>query len=593
MAFRQLQKLLDDQDRRRFSRILAASSAGGVLDLLGLAAVAPFVAIAARPELVAERGWLSVLYNLIPWGGTKNFVTVLGLASFFFLSATLVYRVALFRATLNFAESLKRKLTVRLTKLYLSQPYEFFLGTNSSDLKKHCSQEVNQVVQGFLLPLTSAISKMSGALILIVTLLVLEPFLAGIFILFFALAALLLLRFLSHRWKEEGKQHLQTGRGAERLLDQAFHGLRELKLAGREQFIVQNLERTTAHHQEALMNFQVATEVKVSSLRFLGLGGLILTTIILINSRTEVALFVPVLGVLIVAIYRLLPSLQGMLNAISRIQFSLPILESISQTLELPVLDGPDIPEAEDIVFSRQLEVRDLSFSYPGGSKPVLDNVSFTLPKGGTMAFVGRSGAGKTTLLDLMAGLLPAGEGSLLIDGVDLRASNVRAWREKVGYVSQESFLLDDTVKANIALGFEESDVDEERLRQVAQLAQIHDFIGTLPDGFNSRVGQNGTWLSGGQKQRLAIARALYRHPEVLILDEATSALDIFTEQKVLHAISELRPSMTLIIVTHRMDPLRECDAIHLIDGEGRMKASGTFDELLESSWLFRKLAGR
>lgn len=209
------------------------------------------------------------------------------------------------------------------------------------------------------------------------------------------------------------------------------------------------------------------------------------------------------------------------------------------------------------------------------------------------MAFVGRSGAGKTTLLDLMAGLLPAGEGSLLIDGVDLRASNVRAWREKVGYVSQESFLLDDTVKANIALGFEESDVDEERLRQVAQLAQIHDFIGTLPDGFNSRVGQNGTWLSGGQKQRLAIARALYRHPEVLILDEATSALDIFTEQKVLHAISELRPSMTLIIVTHRMDPLRECDAIHLIDGEGRMKASGTFDELLESSWLFRKLAGR
>ena len=591
-ATRQFYKIFDSDDRRRFQYILAGSSVGGLLDLVGLAAVAPFVAVAVRPELVTERGWLSVAYEQLPWGSPKNFVTALGLVSFLLMSATLLFRVFLYRSTLKFAEALKRKLTVRLTRLYLAQPYQYFLGVHSNDLKKQCSQEVNQVVQGFLLPFASAVSKLSGSLILILALLWLEPLVALLFLFLFSFAVLFLYGRLSHVWEKEGEEHLHSGRGAERLLEQAFCGLRELKLAGREQFVVRHLEKLTNSHQAAMTNFQLASEIRVSALRFLGLGGLIATTLILINSREDVAGFVPVLGVLLLAIYRLLPSLQAMLNALSRIRFSVPVLESMNEALSLPYTDCPENSDCGELPFTESLEVANLSFRYPAQDKIVLDQVSLSVACGSKVGIVGRSGSGKTTLLDLIAGLLPADPWALRVDGVELEPGKIRAWRDSIGYVPQKSFLLDDTVKANIALGLEADEVDIEKVEEVSRRADIHEFIMTLPNGYDSQVGQNGTWLSGGQKQRISIARALYRSPKLLILDEATNALDIFTEKRVLESISDLQPALTIIIVTHRLDPLKDCDTIHVLNGEGRLKASGTFDELMKSSWLFRKLAG-
>lgn len=593
LAVSHLFKILDGGYRRCFAIILLGSAIGGVLDLVGLAAVAPFVAVAVRPELVVEKGWLSTLYNLLPWGTPRTFVTFLGIGAFVLMSTTLFFRVALYKYTLNFAESLKRTLTVRLARLYLAQPYQFFLGANNSDLKKHCSHEVNQVVQGFVLPLTSGISSLSGSAILVLALLWMKPTVAILFLFLFGLALVVLYRLLAQRFKEEGKQYIDSGRGADRLLDQAFCGLRELKLAGREKFIVQNLEQLTSTHQRALMNFQLATEMRVSALRFLGLGGLIFTTLLLINSRNEVPDLVPVLGVLILATYRLLPSIQGVLNALGRSQFSLPVLESISQALDLPYADGDEMVKESKVTFTNEIQVRNLTYTYPGREIPVTNEVNLTIPKASKVGLVGRSGAGKTTLLDLLAGLLPAEPHMILIDGEPLHSLNVRAWREKVGYVPQKSFLLDDTIKANIALGIDGSEIDLSRLEKVARAAQLHDFVASLPKGYNTRVGQDGTWLSGGQKQRIAIARALYREPELLILDEATNALDVFTEQKILNAVSNLQPQPTLVIVTHRLDPLRDCDNIFLIDGQGRLADSGPFDQLMGSSWLFRKLAGR
>jgi ABC-type bacteriocin/lantibiotic exporter with double-glycine peptidase domain len=587
----QLLNSLDSRERRRFALLLGASSFGGILDLVGLAAVAPFVAFAVRPELLGQKGWLSTLYHLLPWGEPKNFVTALGVASFVLMSATLLYRVLLYRSTLEFAESLKNNLTVRLTTLYLAQPYQWFLANSSSNLRKSCSQEVEQTVQGFLLPVITAISKMSGALVLLAALFLLEPSVAFVFLCSFLVAVVLLYHLLSDRGNTEGRDHMQSGRGADRLLDQAFCGLRELKLAGREGYVVESLQKLTSTQQNAMTGFQLATEVRGSILRFLGLGGTIVTTLVLINSRDEVADFIPVLGVLLLAIYRVLPSLQGILNAFSRIQFSLPILESILQGLHLPYLDGPQ-NSSRPVDFNRALEVTELCFRYPGDRSDVLRDISFRIPKGSKVGFVGRSGAGKTTLLDLLAGLLPANARSVLIDDELLGPENVRAWREKVGYVPQKSFLLDDTVKANIALGIDEKDIDRARLEQVARTAQIHDVISSLPNGYETVLGPNGTWLSGGQMQRISVARALYREPELLILDEATNALDMFTEKRVLESISTARPQLTIILVTHRLEPLKACETIYVIGGQGRLQARGTYDELGQSNHMFRQLAG-
>ena len=570
---------------------MVASSLGGVLDLFGLAAVAPFVAFAVRPELLGQEGWLSTVYNSLPWGGPKNFVTALGLVSFVLMSATLLYRVLLYRSTLRFAESLKRDLTVRLARLYLAQPYQWFLVNSSSSLRKSCSSEVEQVVQGFLLPLVSAISKLSGSIILIVALLYLDPRVAIGFLSFFVVAVFLLYYLLSDTWTSESSQHMQAGRGVDRLLDQAFCGLRELKVAGSERHIVENLETLTLNQQSAMTNFHLATEVRGSILRFLGLGGVIVTTLVLVNSREEVAGFIPLLGVLLLAIYRVLPSLQSILNACSRIHFSLPVLLSILEGLNLPYQDGAETRGEDETGFLRELKVQDLTFAYVGEREAVLNGVSFRVEKGSKVAFVGRSGAGKTTLLEVLAGLLPA-HAAVLIDNQILGPQNLRVWRERIGYVPQKSFVLDETVRANIALGLAEKDIDQSRVEQVAKTAQIHDFIMTLPSGYNTVLGPSGTWLSGGQTQRIAIARALYRGPELLILDEATNALDRYTEKRLFESLELLRPGLTMIVVTHRFNSLKDCDRIFVLGARGRLQADGNYAELMESNHLFRQLAG-
>lgn len=242
---------------------------------------------------------------------------------------------------------------------------------------------------------------------------------------------------------------------------------------------------------------------------------------------------------------------------------------------------------------TESLELRDLTFRYAPDRPPVVDGLSLTVKAGDTIGIVGGTGAGKTTLIDLLLGLLQQESGAILVDGKPIASGNVRSWQRAIGYVPQTIFLADSTLAANIAYGQPADRIDMQAVEAAARLACLHDFVMTdLPEGYSTRIGERGVRLSGGQRQRIGIARALYTNPSLLVLDEATSALDNLTEQAVMNAVHAIGRAKTIIMIAHRLSTVQACDCIHLLE-KGKVVASGTFDELVETSPKFRLMATR
>jgi len=249
--------------------------------------------------------------------------------------------------------------------------------------------------------------------------------------------------------------------------------------------------------------------------------------------------------------------------------------------------DALTTPEAWQI-----LSLHDVAFSYPGKEELAVSGVSLELRQGRSYGFVGMSGAGKSTLLDIIIGLYRPAAGDIRLDGVSLYDLDMKSWQHQIGYVPQSPYMADDTLKANVALGIPRPEIDEVRVRQCLDLANLTEFVGVLPQGLNTPVGDRGIRMSGGQRQRLAIARAFYQNPQILVLDEATSSLDTVSENEVQQAVANLRGKTTLLVIAHRLATVRECDEIIYME-HGSVVAIGTFEELLLSCPGFRLLAGQ
>jgi ABC-type multidrug transport system fused ATPase/permease subunit len=276
-------------------------------------------------------------------------------------------------------------------------------------------------------------------------------------------------------------------------------------------------------------------------------------------------------------------------------RFFLPALESLHTDLtKHPIPNGREVERVarshQPIVYQRAIELDQIEYTYPGGEAPVLRDISIEIPRNTSVAFVGSTGCGKTTLVDILLGLLQPDQGVIRVDGIPVSSGNLAQWQKRLGYVPQHMYLSDDTVTNNIAFGVPPAEIDQAAVERAARIADLHDFIVSLPGGYTTIVGERGVRLSGGQRQRIGIARALYHDPDVLIMDEATSALDGITEETVIQAIRDLARQKTIILVAHRLTTVRACDAIYLFD-RGEIVASGTYEDLMQSNLRFRAMA--
>ena len=341
----------------------------------------------------------------------------------------------------------------------------------------------------------------------------------------------------------------------------------------REEFFLKNYKEALHESNRAGKKSKILSTLPKNIMETICICSLLLAVCIRIVQGVDFDQLVTTLSVFALAAIRMLPSFNRITEYMGSIMFNKTSVDNVFKDLkEADVINEKfqlQDSSIEKLHLNDVIEVKDLSFSYPGNEKPIFDGANLTIHKNTSVAFVGSSGAGKTTLADIIIGLLEPQAGTVTVDGVDV-FTHLDAWHKTIGYIPQMIYLMDDTICANVVFGIPQNEIDEEMVWKALERAEIADFVRTLPQGIYTEIGDRGVRLSGGQRQRVGIARALYREPEVLILDEATSALDNETETAVMESIENLHGQTTLIIIAHRLTTIRNCDEIYEV-GEGKV----------------------
>ncbi|MCH8062420.1 MAG: ABC transporter ATP-binding protein [Chloroflexi bacterium] len=473
---------------------------------------------------------------------------------------------------------------------YLAWPYSVHLRRNTAELIRNGHTATQELVTSMFLPTI----KMFAHSIVIVGMLALlasfAPAATGLAILILGGAAFLLLLAVQPRLKRLGEISHQMSRETLGNLQEALQGVREVKLLGREKYFAKRYARSRiafarARYLRATVGALPPIVMEMSLIAFI----LVLFGFTAVSDAPSEGI-VSILGLFAYAGMRLRPSLQQVIGGFNSLRYSTAPLEDLhADLIATEGLSASPQGTTKRLPFEKTIRVDHVSFRYEGAEVDALTDVDLTIHKGDQIGVCGPTGGGKSTLIDLLTGLLEPTDGRVTVDDVDIRGSE-RAWQQGLGVVSQSIFLIDGTLRENIALGQDEAHLQVDALDEAVELAQLSEMVEALSEGLDTMVGERGVRLSGGQRQRVAIARALYRRPDVLILDEGTSALDNATEAKLLSALERLRGENTLILVAHRLSTVRTCDSI-LFVANGGISGEGPYDYLLEHHPAFRAMA--
>jgi ATP-binding cassette, subfamily B, bacterial PglK len=591
-SFKKIFEMLGDRERTQFYWLIALTITMGILDVMGVASIMPFLAVVANPEVIETNAILNTFYRISGTQDVQSFLIVLAAAMFLFVLGTTLFRALTFYALTYFTQMRTLSLATRLMEHYLSQPYVWFLTRHSSDLGKTILSEVSQVVNGPLSATLRLIANSILILFLVIFLLVLEPRAAiGAAVLFGGSYGLIYI-IVGARLSRMGRERVDANRAKFQVMQEAMGGIKNVKLLNLERSYIDRFKKpagTLARNQASLA---VISELPRNLLEVIAFGGMILFVLWLLATRDGgVAGIIPLLGVYAFAAARMFPTIQQFFASLSAIRFGKPALDQLHEELTgPPPYDMQQGSQLRAIPLRDTLELKNVRFAFPGAEQPALCDLSMTVAANTTIGIVGATGAGKTTAVDVILGLLTPQSGTMKVDGQVIDEDNVRAWQKSVGYVPQDIFLTDDTVAANIAFGKRPEDIDMDAVENAARTAELHDFVmAKLPDGYATKVGERGTRLSGGQRQRIGIARALYSNPDILIFDEATSALDNLTERAVMEAITHLSHKKTIIVIAHRLSTVRNCDRIFLLE-DGAIAGADAYDQLVETNKMFRAL---
>jgi ATP-binding cassette, subfamily B, bacterial PglK len=479
-------------------------------------------------------------------------------------------------------ENAGARLSVELADGYVGMPYAFHLRRNSAELIRNAYSTVETLVREVFRPLVKILSEGLIVLGVLTVLLLTAPLATALVLAAMLPAALLLLRFVYPRLRLLGREMQETSRASIQCLQQSFEGLRDIKVLGREPFFsrqFRSVRRRLARSYYLRDVFRDIPSVGLETMIILAVAGLFAAAVIIEGDAVGA---IPLLGLFGYAALRLKPSVTAVVKALNSIRFARAGVDDLHSDL-IMVRTTATPPNAKDVAplpFDHEITLESVSFRYESAAVDALRDIDLTISKGESIGIVGPTGGGKTTLMDVILGLLEPTEGRVLIDGVDIRGCP-GAWQRHIGIVPQTLFLIDDTLRQNIALGLPDEDIDDEQVTEAVELAQLSPVVDALPDGLETVVGERGIRLSGGQRQRVAIARALYHRPMVLLFDEGTSALDLGTEGQLLRALEQLRSRHTIVTVAHRLATVRDCDRVVLIEA-GRLVDSGPYEELLQ-----------
>lgn len=592
-TLKKLLSLLTKQERKRLILLIGMTMIMALLDMVGMASIMPFMSVLANPQLVESNFFLNTAYKTLDFVDPTTFLFFLGLVAFTLLIVSLTFKAFYIYLQTCFALLCEYSIGKRLVEGYLHQPYSWFLNRHSAELGKTILSEVSVVIATGIMPLLTLIAQVVVTITLMILLLVVDPLLAFSVFLLVGFAYGIIFTVTRGWLKQLGGARISANQERYTVISEAFSASKEVKVGGLENVYIQRFATPAKKFAVTQAKAQLIAQLPRYILEAIAFGGMLVVMLYLMVQSGGFANALPIVALYAFVGYRLMPALQQIYGAVTYLRFAGPAINTLhADLIGLQRIDSNDI-NLQPISLTQTITLNNIVYSYPNTSEPVLSGIDFAIPARSTIALVGSTGSGKTTIVDIILGLLDPQEGSLKIDGQLLTDINRRQWQSTIGYVPQQIFLADDTVAANIAFGVSINEVNQRAVERAAKIANLHDFVITsLPQGYKTKVGERGVRLSGGQRQRIGIARALYHNPQVLILDEATSALDGLTEQAVMEAVSNLGQEITIILIAHRLSTVRQCHRIYVLES-GKVKAAGTYEELIASNPYFATMANR
>jgi ABC-type multidrug transport system fused ATPase/permease subunit len=555
----------------KLALVFSLSLAQALFQVIGVTSIFPFLALAADPERIRHSQFGTHFLSLFPPMENRQLLFVAGVVAIGGLLASNAVNLLAEYARTRYAQNFAHWLRVRLLRRMASQPYAYFLQRNTGELLKKVLGDVTNYTVGVLLPLLDSVARVLTAVLLLATLFLVQPVIALSAAIVLGGFYLTIFRLLARKRREVDENLRISIAGFFREAQQMLGGIKPVKVHRAEEHFLSRF----AGHSSIIAHMSARVPILGNSARYLveplAFGGLVLAVLVLAVKGRDFSDILPNLGVMALAGYRLLPSLQLLYSQLTQVSTMRHAVDEVhdefvaaeTDSSVSPGIGSDDLTRATPLRWSEAITMRGVSFRYPRASRLALGGLSLTIPRNTSLGVIGPTGSGKSTLVDLLLGLYQPTAGEIRIDGLPLTPALVPSWQAAIGYVPQDIFLIDDTIARNVAFGLPDNEIDHSRLREACTMAQLIDFIETeLPNRFDTYVGERGIRLSGGQRQRIGLARALYHRPSLLILDEATSALDIATEEKLLQALRGLEGKLTMVVAAHRLSAVANCDQL-------------------------------
>lgn len=558
-------QIFEKKQKRQLIWLLLAIIVGAGVELVSLSSVLPFVEMITDPDTMMDDRYVQFVSDIT---GVTEFSALVILMCALIIGLFVIkniYVVFLSNFQYRFTYYGLRDLSSKVMNGYMEKSYPFFLNHNSAELLKSVQTDTNMfyvtVLNG-----TQLISECIVSFVLVIYLIIKDPVIAISMAVVLGIFAFGFMSIFRKAFKRMGNEYRIFVEEQIKCMHQSFGGIKEIKICDKEQFFKDQFWDIAAGLAKNQVKNGLYNAIPKPMMETMVIGVILVIVAIKTASGSSAASFIPVITVFALAAFRLLPSVNKISSYVGVIMYNKVAVEAVyNEVNEMRNnISQRENTVEEEIHFHKTISLNDVVFAYEGAEKNVIDHVSLEIEKNTSVAFIGPSGAGKTTIVDVMLGILKNQQGSITVDGTDIRNA-MSGWHNKIGYIPQVIYLMDDTIRNNIAFGLKAEMIDDEQVWKALEEAQLKSFVESLEDGLDTMVGELGTRLSGGQRQRIGIARALYRQPELLVLDEATSALDNETEKAVMEAIDSLHGKLTLIIIAHRLTTIKNCDVIYEI----------------------------
>jgi len=564
-----LKAILPKSEIRKVYILLAGVILSGIFETFGVGIIMPFISVVNDPSVLEKYPLVMDTLNRVGIESKNEVIVSLSIVLLGIMCTKNLYLFIFMRYKLRFLNSNTARCAINLLDRYLHADYLYHVQTNTSELIRNLKSEVTRVFTSVLGPLVDLTSEILLIVFMLALLLAVEPIATISGVLVLGVISGLFYKSIDKKNKYYGEMSIKHESETYKWINQSLGGIKELKLLGREDYFKEQCE--THYREVARINVYsyLISQAPRLFLETLMVGAIVMIIIVLVLQGSSGSNILPTLALFGAAAIRLMPATNRVLGSAIALRFSIPAVNVIydsMQEIETRYNSQRDITGKEELTFHEGIHLENVSFRYPAAEASALENVTLHIPKNSSMGIIGMSGAGKTTLLNILLGLLKPTKGRISSDNIDI-TTNLRGWQKMIGFVPQDIYLMDDTIKRNVAYGVHDSDIDESAVWKALELAQVDSFVKDLPDGLDTFVGERGVRISGGQRQRIGIARALYNNPDILIFDEATSSVDMVTEREITKSIESLARKKTVIIVTHRLSTVEKCDQVYTLDG--------------------------